>query len=95
MGVPAECYVPVVPGQRWYQSTYNTEEGRPAVFFYFPEGRTGHNYTCQMEMNVNGEIEIEQDHNTGPYGECGINNVYFSVHPSVIVAFLRAHNVVL
>ena len=93
MGAPAECYVPVVEGQRWYQATYNTEEGRPAVFFYFPEEHTGHNFTRQMEMNAQGEVEITQEHHTYRDGSCGCVEVYFNVHPSVIMAFFRAHNI--
>jgi len=86
---PAECYVPVVEGERWYYATYNVELAYPAVFFYFSECSTGHNFTMKMSMTSAGEIEVEKDHGCG--NECGCSTICTYVPVAIMAEFMRQH----
>jgi hypothetical protein len=86
---PESCYVPVIEGSRWFFATYNVELGRPIEFFYFPDSCCRHDHTVSMTVGPTGEIEIEQDHFTGRYGECGANTVTVSVPVAVMAEFIR------
>jgi hypothetical protein len=89
MNEPAECYVPVIPGERWFYATYNAEQGYPAEFFYFSPCATGHNFLMKLSMSAAGEIEIERDHNCGR--DCGCSTIYSCVPVTVMIEFMRQH----
>jgi hypothetical protein len=57
MNEPAACYVPVIPGSRWYYATYNTDR---VQFFYFPEGKGDFNFTTTLSCRE-GHIVIDHD----------------------------------
>ena len=89
MNQPEACYVPVVPGARWFYATYNVEQGRPVEFFYFREGRGGFNFEATMSADPEGNIVIEQDHDSGGYGGCGRNSITVEVPVAVMAEFIR------
>lgn len=89
MNEPEACYVPVIPGARWYYATYNVEQGRPVEFFYFREGRGGFNFEATMHSDPEGNIVIEQDHDSGGYGGCGQNSITVEVPVAVMAEFIR------
>lgn len=88
MSEPEACYVPVIPGARWYYATYNVEQGRPVEFFYFREGRSGFNFEATMSA-FEGNIVIEQDHDSGGYGGCGSSSITIEVPIAVMAEFIR------
>lgn len=89
MNQPEACYVPVIPGARWFYATYNVEQGRPVEFFYFREGRGGFNFEATMHADPEGNIVIEQDHDSGGYGGCGSNSITVEVPVAVMAEFIR------
>lgn len=81
---PAEGYVPVIPGARWYYATYNVEQGGPVEFFYVPSGRGGFNSTAMMSVS-GGNIVIDQDLDSPGSSSYAV----FEIPVAVMVEFIR------
>lgn len=86
MNEPEACYVPVIPGSRWFYATYNVEQDRPVEFFYFREGHSGHDFEATMSTDHEGNIVIEQDHDAR---SCGSSEIMIEVPIRVMAAFIR------